>query len=156
MCFLFPLKLRVIECVYAVYRNEWEYTHRGSSDIFQFNKSIPLRNYGAAMTLPSMVLRSALFSDSEESGTRNTITRRIQRRACIGVSLGVSGRYVVTGGFVIFPGRSSRRGMDFPILINAHRENALRVMERSFHTLLAAASDGNFDVGITPRSCYYP
>lgn len=53
-------------------------------------------------------------------------------------------------------GRRDRRDTDFPILINARRESVFRVMERSFHTLLAAASGGNFDVDITPGATIIP
>jgi len=69
----------------------------------------------------------------------------------------------------------SPRSADFPILINARRapraselqkqrgrerqsggqrkrKIALRAMGRSFHTLLVAASGGNFDVGVAPEA----
>jgi len=60
-------------------------------------------------------------------------------------SFGVSDRYV--GNQTVYPAAPVVEIRDFPILINVHRENALRLMKRSFHTLLAAASDGNFDGG---------
>lgn len=59
------------------------------------------------------------------------------------------GRCVVTGGFGIYyrlP-RSSRYG--FSNINKRSSRSVFRVMERSFHTLLAAASGGNFDVVIT-------
>lgn len=96
-------------------------------------------------------VRLTLFSDSEENGARNTIARHIREQR---TDLG--GHCVVTGGFGIYyrlP-RSSRYG--FSNINKRSSRSVFRVMERSFHTLLAAVSGGNFDVAITLGATIIP